>query len=78
VQNAWSHKFEDLIRTAGLSATLEDERRKESAVDLKWQVVEDWSENSRYEMRQQEEAEDLYTAVSDPSHGVLACIKRYW
>ena len=31
-----------------------------------------------YEERTQEEAEDLFTAVSDPIHGVLACIKRFW
>lgn len=41
-------------------------------------LLEDWSEDSRYEPRGQKEAEDLLVAVSDLDHGVLSCIKRYW
>ena len=77
-KSAWSHKSTDLIRVAGLNATIDDERSKDTILDANWTIIEGWTENSRYEIHLQHEAEDLYAAVSDHAHGVLACIKRYW
>lgn len=78
VQTAWSHKLTDLVRLAGLNEKMEDERRNDKELGVNWKIVEDWSENSRYELHRQHEAEDLFSAVADRSHGVLACIRRYW
>jgi hypothetical protein len=44
----------------------------------KWQTVDYWSEDSRYEPRAQKAAADLFSAVADPDHGMLACLKRFW
>ncbi|HWY48146.1 MAG TPA: hypothetical protein VNX70_12225 [Bryobacteraceae bacterium] len=49
-----------------------------STYNVHWKNVEDWSDDSRYDRRVQKDAQDLYSAVSDPVHVVLACIKRYW
>ncbi len=77
-QKAWSHNFANLIDASGLEEQFKAARQADSALDVKWKEVDDWSENSRYAPRGQKAAEDLLAAVSDPDHGVLACIKRFW
>jgi len=77
-QKAWSHNFENLIEASGLEEEFEEARQAAPALDIKWKEVDDWSESSRYELRSQQKAEDLFAAVSDPDQGVLACIKRFW
>ena len=48
-------------------------------IECSLKVVEGCSADSRYDKRsRQREAEDLFTAVTHPIHGVLACIKRHW
>jgi len=75
---AWSHEFGKLIEVSGLEEEFRAARQSDRVLDVNWKTVEDWSEDSRYEPRGQREAEDLLVAVSDPDHGVLSCIKRYW
>ena len=53
-------------------------RWADSVLNVNWNSVDDWSEDSCYEPHDRKEAEDLLAAVSDPDHGVLACIKRFW
>jgi HEPN domain-containing protein len=77
-RKAWSHKFANLMDVSGLEEEFEAARLGDSALGVHWNNVENWSEHSRYERRSQKDAEDLYSAVSDPVHGVLACIKRFW
>lgn len=77
-RDAWTHKFAKLIRVSDLEEEFEAARQADIALDVNWKEVDDWSENSRYEPRGQKKAEDLFAAVSDPDHGVLECIKRYW
>jgi hypothetical protein len=77
-RKAWSHRFANLVELSGLEEEFKAARRTDVALDLKWRSVDDWSESSRYEPRDRDEAEELFAAVSDPDHGVLACIKRFW
>jgi HEPN domain-containing protein len=78
-KKAWSHKFKDLIGLTEVSGKIKQERRGDNTLHVYWKVVEGWSAESRYDKRpRQREAEDLFTAVSDPVHGVPACIKRHW
>jgi hypothetical protein len=77
-RKAWSHRFANLIEVSGLEEEFKAARQTNGALDLKWRNVDDWSERSRYEPRDRDEAEELFAAVSDPDHGVLACIKRFW
>src|SRR5205807_6430516 len=57
-------------------------RRRDSDLELNCKIVENWSIlffwfslESRDENDGHKEAEDLYTAISDPAHGVLQFIK---
>jgi HEPN domain-containing protein len=77
-RKAWSHKFDDLIGLAELRGMFETDRKTDKSLDIYWRVVAGWNENSRYSPRGEREAKDLLTAVSDPEHGVLACIKQHW
>ena len=77
-RRAWSHKFANLIDVSGLEEEFKAARLNGSILDVDWKNVEAWSEESRYDKRLQKDVEDLYSAISDPIHGVLACIKRYW
>jgi hypothetical protein len=77
-RKAWSHRFASLIEVSGLEEEVEAARQADAALELKWVEVDNWSEGSRYERHRQDEAEDLFAAVCDPVHGVLACIKRFW
>jgi HEPN domain-containing protein len=77
-RKAWSHRFVNLIEVSGLEEDFTAARKADRALDVNWKSVDDWSEDSRYEPRGQKEAEGLLAAVSDPEHGVLSCIKRFW
>jgi hypothetical protein len=77
-QKAWSHKFKDLISLADIGERIEEDRRADDILDIYWKAVEGWSEGSRYEPRGQKVTEDLLAAVSDPAHGVLSCLRRFW
>jgi HEPN domain-containing protein len=77
-KKAWSHKFKSLISLAEIDAQLDAERKGDKILDVYWNLAGEWSEESRYQKQRLNEARALYTAVSDPVHGVLACIRRYW
>ena len=49
---------------------------KDAVVSPQWDIVKDWSEQSRYEIdKKEKEATDLYDAIEK---GVLPWIKARW
>ena len=49
---------------------------KDATVSTQWNIVKDWSEQSRYEIGKTErDAKDLYDAIEN---GVLPWIKARW
>lgn len=74
------HDFSTLIATALLT----DELRRmtvdltASATRANWQTVKDWHPRSRYEQISESEARILLEAITDPAHGVLPWIKKFW
>jgi len=77
-KNAWSHDFKTLINVAELEPELNAARQADVVLDVNWKGVEVWEPDSRYKTHDQQEARALLEAISDPDHGVLSCIKRYW
>lgn len=73
-----SHVLLQLIKVAGL----EDEHSERVSGDpdfrTNWDVVQSWSEQSRYRRHGQESADGLLLAVSDKRHGVITWIKLHW
>ena len=78
-RKAHTHNLKDLLDASGLKAVVEQEFAKDRDLRENWNIVRDWAETSRYEAgRQKDEAEALYTAITDPVHGILSCISKHW
>lgn len=79
VNKSWTHKLEELLNLAELKDRLRNERRTNNDLDTYWAIVVNWQENKRYDLRiTQQEAKNLYDAISDPANGVLQWLKRWW
>lgn len=71
-ENFYKHDLTLLRKVAGL----DDEMDKDAAVSPQWNIVKDWSEQTRYAIGKQEpDARDLYDAIEK---GVLPWIKARW
>ena len=77
VNATYSHNFTNLVGTAELTADLNN-RKMAQAFEINWGVVVQWSEESRYESRGEQEAKDLIAAIEDATDGVLVWIKAHW
>ena len=77
-QKCWSHNLEELVGVAGLAKQRELDCALVADLQLNWGVVKDWTEQSRYDRKRLQQAQDLFAAITDPQHGVLPWIKQYW
>lgn len=68
----------ELVGEAGLSASLKSESKLKLRFSANWDVVKDWTPDSRYKNWNQKEAEDIVRAISEKTHGVLPWLKRHW
>lgn len=78
VSQSYTHDLTQLVRVSGLEYNLDKEIKKNKNFEINWTTVKDWSEQSRYEFHNQNEAQDLLKAIVDSREGVLQWIKRYW
>lgn len=78
VELSYSHKLDQLLRVAGLNRALEKAGKADNDLADNWNVVKDWTEESRYENRSLKEAQDLYEALSNPQHGVMQWLRSIW
>jgi HEPN domain-containing protein len=74
----WTHDLEQLIVVAGLDAEFKATLRADQDLEFNWEIVTRWSEASRYQRRTKGEAEELFEAITNRTHGVLAWIKNRW
>ena len=71
-ENFYKHELTLLRKLAGL----DDEMDNDAAGSAQWEIVKDWSEQSRYEIgKTEKDATDLYEAIDK---GVLPWIKARW
>lgn len=77
-RGAWTHDFKKLVKLSGLESDFKEARQADDNLEVNWKSIEGWKESSRYEARSQQEAQTLFSAIADPDHGVLSCIKRNW
>jgi HEPN domain-containing protein len=78
VARMYSHDLSGLLDLAGLGAATDIAGNTDATLNTFWTIAKDWSEESRYAFPSQAEAEQLYTAVADPVHGVLMWLRQYW
>lgn len=75
VIKVYTHNLEDLLKRARIDM----KTVAKTPVEINWLSVKDWTVDSRYESgTTQTEAEDLHAAITEPNHGVLSWIKKYW
>jgi HEPN domain-containing protein len=70
----YTHDVEKLAVLAQLKTAIE----ADPLLKANWIVVKDWNEQARYERKTRAKAQELYDAITDPSHGVLPWIKSHW
>src|ERR1017187_5657861 len=78
VESSHSHNLRDLIRVAGLDEARLEQAGKDPAFKSNWEVVQSWSEQSRYRRHRPESAQAMLGAVGDRGHGVISWIKLQW
>jgi HEPN domain-containing protein len=70
----YTHNLDTLLEVSELRAEL----AKDDAFKANWNVVREWSEDSRYSEYDQLRADNMLRAISSSSSGVLQCIQKYW
>ncbi len=76
--SSYSHELGKLLGVAELTQIFDQEVKANAAFEENWKLVKDWTEASRYEIKTEQKARELYQAVTDPNNGVLQWIKQYW
>ncbi len=78
VDSSYSHDLKDLLRVAGLSDE-QFKRAKEETYFLKnWEIVQSWSEQSRYRRSTKDSTRQIIEAIRDRQHGVISWLKLHW
>ena len=79
VGKCYTHKLETLVVQAGVQVIFEAARTADPDLNVNWNIVTYWDEKARYERkRSRAQAQELYDAITDATHGVLTWIKLHW
>jgi HEPN domain-containing protein len=78
VDASYTHDLNALIKVANLESARVQEARRDPIFRNHWDVVRQWSEQSRYRRHTIEMASELLEAIAGRKHGVIAWIKRHW
>jgi hypothetical protein len=74
----WTHDTNALVKLAGLEAARATDTTANLALRKNWQVVNAWSEQSRYQTTSHQKAKKLYQAITDNVNGVMPWIRVRW
>jgi hypothetical protein len=77
-EDCWVHDIEKLVRLAGLEAVRDSDTLADAALGGNWLIAKDWTEGSRYQVKTHTEAQALYNAIADNTHGVMQWIRVRW
>lgn len=77
VMDSYTHDLEKLVKVAKLDKELKS-LLNDANFSLRWLEVRDWSEESRYQTHNRQKALDIYSAITDPTHGVLQWLQQHW
>lgn len=77
VIDSYTHDLEKLVKVAKLNTQLKSALNNPN-FSSRWLEVKDWSEESRYQKYNRQKALDIYSAITDPNHGVLQWVQQHW
>ena len=72
------HELEQLLKSTGLEADFGLARSANPALNDNWFVVKDWKETTRYNHKDQSQAERLVDAINHSTDGVMKWIRDRW
>lgn len=75
---SYTHNLKELVKVADLRDGLRTAAETDPVFGEYWDIVESWSEQSRYGRNSVQSAQNLIEAISDRNHGVFKWVKRYW
>jgi HEPN domain-containing protein len=78
VAESHTHNLRDLVKVANLELARLEEVNRDPKFRAHWDLVLQWSEQSRYRRHDSKIAQALVRAIADRKHGVLAWIKKSW
>ena len=74
----YTHNLDSLLSTAGLRPQFDVDTKTDPQFAAYWAIVNNWSEESRYEFWDPISAATLLQAVDEPNHGVFQWGKKHW
>ncbi|MBV9499900.1 MAG: HEPN domain-containing protein [Acidobacteriaceae bacterium] len=78
VEASHTHNLKDLVKVANLEVARLEQAKTDPGFRNSWDLVQQWSEQSRYRRHERNAAIALLEAVGNGKHGVLSWIKRHW
>jgi HEPN domain-containing protein len=79
VNQSYTHDLEKLLTLAGLRDDFNDDARSDPILRNNWEIVENWSEQFRYEASvRMLDASSFYSACTSRRNGVLSWLKKRW
>jgi len=78
VIDSYEHKAAKLFEVANLTGLFQQARKSNPKLQASWDVVNNWSEDSRYDVWTRSDADAMIKAVGKLRDGVLPWIKRHW
>lgn len=78
VEASHTHNLNNLIRVANLEDARLEQAIRDPAFRNNWDLVQQWSEQSRYRRHEATVAAALVEAVAKAKHGVMAWIGQHW
>jgi HEPN domain-containing protein len=68
-EKCWTHNLTQLLGLAGLKDAFDAAIAADPDLLVKWEIVRDWNEVSRYARKTKADAEELFDAITDKKHG---------
>jgi len=78
VDASYTHNLRELLKQANLERALADLAKQDKVFKRNWELLEAWSEGSRYKGYTLAEAGRLIEAISARNHGVIRWIRLFW
>lgn len=72
----YTHNLENLLKLADLDSG--PPHTGDQDLNFNWSTVKDWSEQARYDERNETEATRFIAAIDDTQHGVLTWLQQHW
>jgi HEPN domain-containing protein len=78
VSAVYTHSLSSLVGLAGLKVEIERESKNNPLFKENWNIVKQWTEESRYTTTEKAVAQYFIIAAADETNGILPWIKKHW